>query len=77
MKRHVLAVLGDAGTAVDISSWRGPGTKVIDAGGKLVLPGFNDSHAYCQRRTAAGYDIGSKTSFRAKDFLRLDNSNLV
>jgi predicted amidohydrolase YtcJ len=26
--------------------WRGPRTQVIDAGGKLVLPGFNDAHVH-------------------------------
>jgi predicted amidohydrolase YtcJ len=34
------------GTAGDIGLWRGPDTKVIDAGGKLVLPGFNDAHVH-------------------------------
>ena len=30
----------------DIESWRGPTTRVLDANGKLVLPGFNDSHVH-------------------------------
>ncbi len=45
-----IAVLGDrivaVGSAMDVVAWRGPRTKVIDAGGKLVLPGFNDSHVH-------------------------------
>jgi predicted amidohydrolase YtcJ len=42
-----LAVLGDRIVAVglnaDIDGWRGPKTHVIDARGKLLLPGFNDA----------------------------------
>lgn len=34
------------GSNADISPLAGAGTTVIDAGGKLVLPGFNDSHAH-------------------------------
>ena len=34
------------GSRTDIDLWRGPKTKVIDAGGKLLLPGFNDAHLH-------------------------------
>src|SRR5207245_4144950 len=34
------------GSRAEIDLWRGPETKVIDAGGKLVLPGFNDAHVH-------------------------------
>lgn len=34
------------GTTEEISAWRGPSTRVIDAGGARVLPGFNDSHVH-------------------------------
>jgi predicted amidohydrolase YtcJ len=47
---QAVAVLGDrivaVGTSVDIDAWRGPATKVVDAGGKLLLPGFNDAHVH-------------------------------
>jgi predicted amidohydrolase YtcJ len=42
LRERIVAV----GTAGDIRLWRGPDTKVIDAGGKLVLPGFNDAHVH-------------------------------
>jgi predicted amidohydrolase YtcJ len=49
-KAEAVAVIGDrivaVGTAADIDAWRGSTTKVIDAGGKLLLPGFNDSHVH-------------------------------
>ena len=49
-KAEAVAVIGDrivaVGSKAEIDSWRGPGTKVIDALGKLVLPGFNDAHVH-------------------------------
>ncbi|MBV8475151.1 MAG: amidohydrolase [Acidobacteria bacterium] len=45
-----VAILGDrivaVGTLQEANSWRGPQTKTIDAHGKLMLPGFNDSHVH-------------------------------
>jgi len=47
---QAVAILRDrivaVGTDAEVGAWRGPATKVIDAGGKLVLPGFNDSHVH-------------------------------
>jgi len=47
---EALAIRGDKILAVgklqDINSFRGAGTKIIDAGGRLVLPGFVDSHTH-------------------------------
>jgi predicted amidohydrolase YtcJ len=49
-KAEAVAVIGDRivalGSRADIDLWRGPKTKVIDAGGKLLLPGFNDAHVH-------------------------------
>src|SRR5438128_9790215 len=49
-KAEAVAVIGDrivaVGSRAQIDLWRGPQTKVFDAGGKLVLPGFNDAHVY-------------------------------
>src|SRR5205814_1649948 len=49
-KADAVAVMGDrivaVGSRAEIDLWRGPQTKVIDAGGKLVLPGFNDAHVH-------------------------------
>lgn len=45
-----VAVLGDrivaVGSNADVESWRGSRTKIIDAGGELLLPGFNDAHVH-------------------------------
>jgi len=47
---QAVAVLGDrivaAGSNADVESLRNPATKVIDAGGKVLLPGFNDAHVH-------------------------------
>lgn len=47
---EAVAVIGDRIVAVgsnkDVDAWRGPRTQVIDAEGKLLLPGFNDSHVH-------------------------------
>ncbi|HEV8346081.1 MAG TPA: amidohydrolase [Vicinamibacterales bacterium] len=45
-----LAIVGDrivdVGAADEIDHWRGPATVVIDAEGRRVVPGFNDSHVH-------------------------------
>src|ERR1700737_2657863 len=47
---QAVAVLGDrivaVGVNADVDAWRGPHTHVIDARGKLLLPGFNDAHVH-------------------------------
>ena len=49
-RAEAVAVLGErivaVGSASAIDAWRGPGSHVIDAGGRLVLPGFNDAHVH-------------------------------
>src|SRR5205823_11498082 len=34
------------GAADDIARWRGSATRVLDAGGRRVVPGFNDAHVH-------------------------------
>lgn len=47
---EALAVLGErivaAGSTHEIETWTGPGTRRIDAGGRRVVPGFNDAHLH-------------------------------
>src|SRR5271154_4070243 len=49
-RAQAVAVFGDrilaVGSNADIEGWRSPNTKVIDAGGKVLLPGFNDAHVH-------------------------------
>ncbi|MGH9512998.1 MAG: amidohydrolase [Terriglobales bacterium] len=47
---EAVAVIGERIVAVgsirEIDAWRGLSTKVIEAAGKLLLPGFNDAHVH-------------------------------
>lgn len=47
---EALAVVGErivaVGSAADVDAWHGPQTKVLDAQGRLLLPGFNDAHVH-------------------------------
>ncbi len=47
---EAIAIRGDkivaVGSANEIKTYRGPSTNVIDAGGRLVLPGFTDCHIH-------------------------------
>jgi len=47
---QAVAVLGDrivaVGSNADVEAWHGDRTRTIDASGKLLLPGFNDSHVH-------------------------------
>ena len=41
------------GTVAEIAALAGPSTRIVDAGGRLVLPGFQDTHIHLQD---SGYD---------------------
>lgn len=47
---EAFAVVGDrivaVGSAAEMDAWHGPQTKVVDAQGRLVLPGFDDAHVH-------------------------------
>src|SRR5256885_14180140 len=47
---EAIAVLGEriaaAGPRDVIAAWRGPATRIIDAAGRRVVPGFNDAHVH-------------------------------
>jgi len=47
---QAVAILGDriaaVGSSEEMDAWRGPQTRMIDAAGKLLLPGFNDAHVH-------------------------------
>ncbi|HWR17338.1 MAG TPA: amidohydrolase [Terriglobales bacterium] len=49
-RAEAVAIIGDRivalGTSAEMDAWRGASTKIIDAQGKLLLPGFNDAHVH-------------------------------
>jgi predicted amidohydrolase YtcJ len=71
---QTVAVLGDRIVAVgnedEVSAWRGPQTKTIDAGGKLLLPGFNDSHVHFVSGGAQLDNVQLNDATSAQEFVR-------
>lgn len=60
----------DRGTTAEMEAYIGPDTKVIDAGGKLVLPGANDSHMHA---THTGYTLSpSFLDFSGPEYNSMD-----
>ena len=69
-----LAVLRDlivaVGSDADVDLWRGPQTQVIDAGGKLLLPGFNDSHVHFVTGGVQLENVQLNDATSAQEFVR-------
>ena len=60
--RHEAVAVADGrvvavGTAADIGALAGPRTRVIDLGGRLLLPGFVDSHMHASSATGELFDV--------------------
>jgi predicted amidohydrolase YtcJ len=72
---QAVAVLGDrivaVGSNAEIDAWRGPHTQVIDAGGKLLLPGFNDSHVHFVSGGIQLDSVDLKNAASPQEFARL------
>jgi len=71
---EALAVLGErivaVGASAEIAAWRGPQTKVVDAGGRRVLPGFNDAHLHFPDASAKLAQVKLKDARSPEDFAR-------
>lgn len=46
-----------AGSSAEVRQWAGPHTRVIDLGGKFVMPGFNDAHIHLANGGAAKLSV--------------------
>src|ERR1019366_1024084 len=76
-RAEALAIRGDRILAVgmpdDVMKWKGPDTKVVDLGGRFVMPGFNDAHMHL---ASAGLEkmnvnlVGVKTLDEFRERLR-------
>src|SRR5215472_6811141 len=73
-KAEAVAVIGErivaVGSPAEIDGWRGPETHVIDAHGKLLLPGFNDSHVHFTDGGADLAEVQLNDATSAKEFTR-------
>jgi predicted amidohydrolase YtcJ len=71
---EAIAVIGDkivaVGSSTDIDHWRGAATEVIDAGGRLVMPGFNDSHVHFVDGSAQLANVQLKDANSPEEFAR-------
>jgi predicted amidohydrolase YtcJ len=72
---QAVAVLGDrivaVGSGADIEAWHGPHTHLIDAGGKLLLPGFNDAHVHFVSGGQQLDNVQLKDASSPEEFARL------
>ena len=71
---EALAALGERIVAVgskdELEPWRGPKTRVIDAGGRRVLPGFDDSHVHFVDGSAKLAQVQLKDARSPEEFAR-------
>ena len=71
-KADAVAVISErivaVGSNADIDLWRGPQTRVIDAQGKLLMPGFNDSHVHFTDGGAALDEVQLNDAKSAEEF---------
>jgi predicted amidohydrolase YtcJ len=73
-RAEAIAVVGDrirdVGSEAEIKAWIGPATRVIDAGGKTVLPGFIDAHVHFSDGGAALSSVQLRDVFTREEFTR-------
>ena len=71
---EAIAVLGDRIVAVgsdsEVDAWRGPATRVVDAAGKRLLPGFNDAHVHFTDGGAQLDNVQLNDADRPQEFVR-------
>ena len=71
---EAVAVLGDhivaVGSNAEVEAWRGPATRMVDGGGKRLLPGFNDSHVHFTDGGAQLDQVELNDATSAQEFAR-------
>jgi hypothetical protein len=71
---QAVAVLGErivaVGSTRQLDIWRGPNTHVVDAGGKRLLPGFNDAHVHFVDGGSQLDDVELNDCSSAQEFAR-------
>jgi hypothetical protein len=73
-RAEAVAILGErivaVGSAGEIDPWRGESTRVIDAHGHLLLPGFNDAHVHFTSGGLSLDELNLRDSASAAEFAR-------
>ena len=71
---EAVAIHGDRITAVgsgaEVARSRGPNTRVVDAGGRFVMPGFNDAHIHLMTGGAQLDSVDLKDAATPEEFAR-------
>jgi hypothetical protein len=71
---EAVAILGDRIVAVgsngEVEAWRGPATRSLDAGGRRLLPGFNDAHVHFTDGGAQLDNVQLNDATSAQEFAR-------
>ncbi|MGA7138017.1 MAG: amidohydrolase [Terriglobales bacterium] len=71
---EAVAILGNRIVAVasspQVDAWRGPNTRVVDASGKRLLPGFNDAHVHFTDGGAQLDSVQLNDATSAQEFAR-------
>jgi predicted amidohydrolase YtcJ len=60
--------IGHVGTNEEVRKLAGPGVRVIDAGGRLLLPGFNDAHVHLVRGAEEIVGVDLRPAKTPQDF---------
>jgi predicted amidohydrolase YtcJ len=71
---RAIAICGDrigaVGSDADVRALSGAATRVIDAGGRLVVPGFNDAHVHLIDGAAELVGVNLRSATDERDFAR-------
>jgi len=71
---EAVAIVGDrivaVGARADVEKRRGPNTRVVDAGGRFVMPGFNDAHVHLMTGGAQLDSVDLKDAATPEEFTR-------
>ena len=71
---EAVAILGErivaVGSSQQVEAWRGPNTRVVDANGKRLLPGFNDAHTHFDEGGAQLELVQLNDATSAEEFAR-------
>jgi predicted amidohydrolase YtcJ len=71
---EAVAVHGDritsVGSGAEVERWRGPNTRVVDAGGRFVTAGFNDAHIHLMTGGAQLDSVDLKDAATPSEFAR-------
>ncbi len=71
---EAIGIKGDrivaVGTRAEVEAWRAAGTRTIDAAGRLVLPGFNDSHIHFMTGALQLTNVDLKDASSPEEFAR-------